>query len=167
MTDIRFIAIRTHEHERFVRDILERDAEYFHFDSRVDLASAAGPEQWNMLVVTPAGTPVGFGRLRYQTNVGVLVATYCVAEAYRRQGIGTAILDRLHTLATSLGHGFGAAVYALNRPSLALCTKHFGRELYRGEVEGKEVVVFGDYDPAHPPTAHVPTNADNTHAIGG
>ena len=138
-------AIRSAEHEQFVSQLLVREARWFRFlDGGPHLRKSHGPTEWNFVAVTPDGFPLGFGRLVYQDEMGVLVGSYAVEERWRRRGVGRLILGHLHTLAAYLDSGFIAAVFGNNASSLGLCQAHFGPELYRGDVDGAEVVVFGD-----------------------
>lgn len=132
-------------HADYVSRLLEREARWFRFRAEPRLAEAHGPEQWNFVAVTPGRVPIGCGMLRAQVELpGVLVAHFAVDPMLRRKGAGRAIVGHLHTLAAFLDCGLVAAVLAENAPSLALCRTHFGEELYRGDVDGAEVVVFGD-----------------------
>lgn len=92
------------------------------------------------------GRLVGFARLWFHPQYGVLVASYAVAEPFRRQGYGRAILRELHKVCERRDLGMIAAVKKSNAPSLALCAEHFGPSLFEGDAPGSDepVVVFGD-----------------------
>lgn len=132
----------------FVEALAASEAKWFSSDPPPQW-SAAGPDEWSYVVLS-RGVPVGFARLvrasasREPGLATVMVAHYAVSEPFRRRGIAAFVLAQLEAIAHRQGCGLIACVLAHNEPSVALCRRYFGGELYRGEDDGGEVVVFGN-----------------------
>jgi ribosomal-protein-alanine N-acetyltransferase len=82
------------------RDEIEKGLSWSWTEGRV--ANAIGSPETNVIVAGPAGALIGFGIMVYRDETAHL-SLFAVAAQHRRQGVGSALLEWLETVAREAG----------------------------------------------------------------